>query len=362
MPAETLPVSSLVRRPDLLEVVSNGVFEPALVHPSPGDIVLCEAIDTGGPYPGIEIAPDARMRPIGVADRFAAVLGRRESALNPSGIVPSQALRQGDRLHLLSVAGLVGIADYAPRSLGQKARLLAFRGAFRGREGVLLNLRDWPCLADADAEVVDATTWTVVCGSSAEVGKTTLVERLLKAAAVRERRVGAVKLTGTGRAKDRQRFLEAGAAWAGDFVDTGLETTYGVPAILLERMLSRLATEGRRHGVSALFCEFGGDLLEAGVPLLLPMLRNKASFLFLANDAMSARMALDLLTPQADVSIVVRSANLRAFERRLDLPRVYDVDIPADITDLLHQALRRVPPRPAWPEAGREREEDRQRP
>lgn len=328
-------VSSLIRSEPLRDLMSRSLPTKDLEHPAAGDLVLCEVLDDDGPYREIETAPDAQMRRLEPGDRFVGVLGVRESAVNVTGTVPHGPLVIGATLHLLAVAALVGVAEYVPAVASRHARSLAFLGGFHDSKAVPLNLREWPRLESVDPQAAGSIRWTIVCGASAEVGKTTLVERLLLQARKRDVELGAVKLTGTGRVKDGQRYSRAGATWVRDFTDAGLETTYAVSDALLARMLARLATAAEREGIRKLVAEFGGDVLEAGVPFLAPLLiRHGARFAFVANDAMSASKALEMLGPYADVSIVVRGGNLRALERRLKVSRVYDTDDSNDVSDL----------------------------
>ncbi|TBA92813.1 P-loop NTPase family protein [Rhizobium ruizarguesonis] len=337
-----VPLSSLIRPEILTERLRACPLTNHLLDPAGGDLVLCEVIDDEGPYPAVETSPAGGLQLLSRGMKFVGVLGTRESAVNVTGRIPDRPLLVGDSLHLLAVGGLVGIAEYIPGVASGRARSLVFAGAFEDEARQALNLRNYPLFRRADYNAIQAIEWRVVCGSSAEVGKTTLVERLLEQAVSQCAQFGAVKLTGTGRMKDCGRFTKAGAKWVGDFTDAGLETTYSVGETNLKEMVARVATAAIDRDVRKLFTEFGGDLLEAGVPSILPILKAVgARFAFVAADAMGAAKALEILGSDADVSIVTRGGNLRALERRLGVARVYNCDASRDLADLCRHLNRK---------------------
>lgn len=326
--------SSLLRSDLLLDRLRLAPDLERIERPNAGDVVACTVLDTNGPYCSIETGPVGRDEPLAVGTQILAVIGDRDSSVNPTGFVPQRSLGAGDVLDLLSAAGLVGVAEFIPRTQGGRAMTLRFDGAFADANRQPINLRNFAPFRD-EGSCPSAIHWIGVCGSAAEVGKTTLVERLLQASLRLTRKpVGAAKLSGTGRLRDPLRMARAGASWTADFVDAGFETTYRASQPEMVRLLRRISAAASKQSTELIVAELGGDILEAGVPHLLPLLSDVgARFAFVAHDAMGAAYAQQRMA-EAEVAFVARSTNVCAIARRLEVDRVYDVDDPVDVDDL----------------------------
>ncbi|MGR5905911.1 hypothetical protein ACT7DI_20620 [Bacillus paranthracis] len=118
--------------------------------------------------------------------------------------------------------GLVGVADDFPREAGPPTRLKIIGGL--KKDGQLLSLqRKIKSLVDVEV----AVPTVLVVGTSAEVGKTRVTSSLIRTLTESGHAVGGVKLSGTGRMRDTQNYIQAGAVATSDYVDTGMDTTYG---------------------------------------------------------------------------------------------------------------------------------------
>ncbi len=212
-------------------------------------------------------------------DRFVGVLAHRRSSTSEYGEVPPGFGPGAPReLDLLSHGGVVGRGLSIPpaRAAGGFTRLRVLGALVH--QGRALRLRDLCARPPApgpgpgpDAPQRSrqpAVPTLLVCGSAAEVGKTTTCAALIRALKRRGLVVGAAKLTGTGRLRDILAMRDAGADHALDFPDLGLATTYTAAAPVLEaarEILGRLDASGCQVVVA----ELGGDIIEANADALL---------------------------------------------------------------------------------------------
>ena len=208
-------------------------------------------------------------------DRFVGVLAHRRSSTSEYGEVPPGVGPGAPReLDLLSHGGVVGRGLSIPpaRAAGGFTRVRVL-GAL-AQQGRALRLRDLcgcPPEPGPDAPPrrrQPAVPTLLVCGSAAEVGKTTTCAALIRALKRRGLVVGAAKLTGTGRLRDILAMRDAGADHALDFPELGLATTYTAAQPVLEaarEILGRLDASGCQVVVA----ELGGDIIEANADALL---------------------------------------------------------------------------------------------
>ena len=235
------------------QVVADGV-EPAEGAVSEGDLLLCEVIEVGG-YAEVEDLNGWEMS-LAPKLRFVGVAGCRDSERSLSGVPPSSGV--GD-LHLLNQGGLVGIADPPPVTLAPLTRLRCLgRVTHRGRA---LNTLDGLRAARAPATLALPGPTIVVLASAPELGKTTLVDELIRASLARGLTPLPMKIAGSGRFRDLLSYRRAGAEAAFDFVDFGLPSTYTDP-MLYGRFL-RLAGErvAAAEPRDLSIIEVGGDAL-----------------------------------------------------------------------------------------------------
>lgn len=108
----------------------------------------------------------------------------------------------------------------------------------------------------------------MVCGTSAEVGKTTTSVGLIKAFHEKGVQAAATKFAGTGRMRDILSLRDAGAVPWIDFPEVGLATTYTSPARFIKGIytLFNYVNQGKPHVIVA---EAGGDPIEANIPTFL---------------------------------------------------------------------------------------------
>jgi hypothetical protein len=339
-------LSSCIRSPLLQHrLLSDHELLQRAERPCSGDIVFVEVIGTQGAYTKIETAPSGIDQPLAPGDRFFGVLANRFSGHNPSGIVPPGPLKQGDELHLLAIGGIVGHVSYVPAYSSSKILQLKVIGFPRSEGGTTLNIEAFPCIPPkAFGSPGPGVPLLTAAGSSAEVGKTSIVEAIIKAALERlpDLALGAVKICGTGRLKDAARYKAAGARWVGDFVDAGLASTYGVDNVKVLNSLGSLLHAGAEAGCEAIICEVGGDPLEAGAPILLKELSLLgSSVVFVTSDALAAMSGLSILRELNYRNIAVASMRQNAYSLagRLKIGRAFDVGSRQDAKDIFDICL-----------------------
>ncbi len=235
--------------------VSNGVGNE-------GSIILVRVASKGA-YASIE---DRSGRDIKLAagDHFVGVLGHRCSSYSVVGGIPEGGLKlhKGDRLALLSKAGLIGKAECVSKFLGGKATEVVVEGLITadGKPISISNRLKTP----AGGQIAPLL---LVIGTAAEVGKTTFAEKITYWLSKRGYRVAAAKIAGTGRMRDIKRVAGSGAIAHADFVDAGLASTYGRSDYAamskgIFRYLSGFSPD-------IIIAEGGGDLIWGGLPEVL---------------------------------------------------------------------------------------------
>ena len=92
-------------------------------------------------------------------------------------------------------------------------------------------------------------------------GKTTAIAALAHGERLAGRRVGAVKVTGTGAGGDLWAYRDAGAEVALDFTDAGYATTHRISDAERERILETLVARAAAEGMETVLIEVADGLL-----------------------------------------------------------------------------------------------------
>jgi len=230
----------------------------------------------------------------------------QELATPAPGVTPSPAAWDW-----LAAGGIVGVLEGSADSanpLAQRStpfipvgRLMKRHGGSGGSAGA-----DAPLLAVTVASLAPpfvapapqqaaACPVILVAGTSAEAGKSTFASKLIAALAKSGKRVGAVKVTGTGGCQDTRQYRAAGAVCAFDQVDGGLPTTY-VAADAFAAMAHAPFRLCDVVGVDVIVAELGGDIIWANNETLLrgsagttpEVMRRVAAAFLIANDTLAA--------------------------------------------------------------------------
>ncbi len=284
-------VSSNVRRPDVawnqMQLIPGRGRE--------GNLVVVEALSNAGSTTHVE-NQQGRDERIYQGDRFVGVLANRHSGTSESGDVPSDGIEiTGEtELHLLSTGGIVGINTGIPARMRQEPLRLKPLGLV-AEQGKPVDLIE---LSGGHHETLGPSAPIVlVCGTSAEVGKTTTSTGLIKALSREGLQTAATKFSGTGRMRDILNLRDAGASPWLDFPDVGLPTTYTSP----ERFSKGVYTLFNYLNAGApdvIVAEAGGDPIEGNIPTFLAdpaLMQHVKAMVVVAGDVMGMMGAVAYL-------------------------------------------------------------------
>ncbi len=274
-------VVSNIRRPD----IPWSSYQ--LIHGKgkEGNLVVVEAKTNSGFRVEVESQKGKDER-IYQGDRFIAVLANRHSGTSESGDIPSEGIDIQDEqeLHLLSAGGVVGIKSGVPGK-GQEPLALKPLGLVADQNQPV----DLIELSGGHHETLNPSApIIVVCGTSAEVGKTTTSAGLIRALSKNGLQVAATKFSGTGRARDILSLRDAGAFPWLDFPDVGLATTYTSPKRFTKGIYT-LFNYINAGNPDIIVAEAGGDPIEANVPTFLQnpkLMENVKAIILVAGDVM----------------------------------------------------------------------------
>lgn len=259
-----------------------------------GDLVIVEALSEYGSTTHVE-NQTGRDERIHKGDKFVGVLANRFSGTSESGIVPREGIKfyEDSVVHLLSTGGVIGINTGIPQRMRQEPFMLRPLGILQKDDGRQLNLAE---MCDPWHEsLCQSAPIVLVCGTSAEVGKTTTAVALIRALNIEGLQTAGVKFAGTGRMRDILALRDAGALPWLDFPDAGLATTYTGS----ERF--RKATYTLFNYVNAakpniIVAEAGGDPIEANIPTFLSdrtMMKYITGIVIVAGDVMGMMGSID---------------------------------------------------------------------
>lgn len=263
---------------------------PDALPPEVGDLVLAEITKIGA-HTRLE-GRDGQRQTLFVGDRIVGVLGHRYAPDQFEGYVGTD----GDLLHVLSVAGVVGLVRTRHSKMGGPTRL-RLEGYLRDLHGQRVNTRRYAPPVPVPAPRASVPTVAVV-GTMMNAGKTTTATGIIHGAARRGLVVGAAKITGTASGKDVCLMRDAGAARAIDFTMCGWPSTYLCSAGELEEILLTLYASLLKVHPDLIVFEFADGVIQRETALLLrsPALRLLLSGVVLAaGDAMGAEAAASRL-------------------------------------------------------------------
>lgn len=256
-----------------------------------GDVVAVEVVSDSG---SINMVEDRCGRDVRLyrGDRFVAVLGNRHSGTSEYGGVEGGRVALGETLDLLATGGIVGRGTHVPahRKTASFLRVKVLGAVLI--DGVPVNLLRH--LRTAKQSAPELTPIVLVCGTAAEVGKTTTATQIIRAFNRLGLKVGAAKLTGTGRLRDILSMADAGPVAASDFPDEGLASTYTRPELAVAGALSLLAKLSAQSDL--IVAELGGDIIEANIPALVdtPAIRQRVvAIVHVSGDVLGILGSLD---------------------------------------------------------------------
>lgn len=253
-----------------------------------GDVVLVKTLATEPSFSILGISGEIFSS--GKQSYILGVLGNRNSSTHANGGIPEGGLRviaNSPIDWLGGASGVIGICEETTTLTTDR-----IEGAFRvqliglvknGKEN--LNIMEFairPISKKLTLPVI------LISGTSAEAGKTTFMKNILCFLS-EHKKVGALKITGTGGMLDCNVYKTAGAFFTADQVDCGLITTY-TQTNHFEDHIQKAFFAAQESGCQIILAELGGDLLGANNPVLLKaafLIDHIQSLIVINNDAMS---------------------------------------------------------------------------
>ncbi|MGH9461117.1 MAG: hypothetical protein ACRD1X_07850 [Vicinamibacteria bacterium] len=192
----------------------------------PGEGLLVRTVTTNPGYDRLELA-SGEMVVLRPGDRLVGVAGTRQALRGFYGSAPA-SVKQGDRLSLLSLGGILGSFEGGLLDLGVPTTVEVIDRL--GQDGRPHSLSEG---AIAPRTSLDVTCPIIaVVGTSMGAGKTRAASELVAGAARSGIRVAAVKLTGVACLKDTLDMRSRGAFEAVSFLDAGLASTVHEPELI----------------------------------------------------------------------------------------------------------------------------------
>ena len=183
-----------------------------------GDYVLGRVSISRGGFSAIELRSGRLIQAV-EGDSVLGALGVRHATLEMVGSWKEVAA--DGRMHLLTAAGLLGLATSVSGTLG--APMLVEYQGHAMRKGTKLRMADF---AKAPSRTHEYNVPTIlVIGTSMSAGKTTSAKIIVRQLKREGYRVIGAKLTGAGRYRDILAMRDAGADAIFDFVDAGLPSS-----------------------------------------------------------------------------------------------------------------------------------------
>jgi hypothetical protein len=240
-----------------VSVVSSCAF------PAAGDVVAVRALSESSTYGNLEL-PTGRLAKINRGDLLLGVLGRRRALKGFVGDVPT-SIKQGDRLHLLNMGGLIGVCTGHHSALSDAIEV-EVAGLACDEDLNILNIAE---RALPPAEHLDLSAPIVlVAGTCMNSGKTVAAVELIRQAASRGLRVAGAKLTGVACLRDTLNMEDHGAVVSASFLDCGLPSTVGYER--LPQAAKGLLNHLNGRSPDMIVAELGDGVVgEYGVDLLL---------------------------------------------------------------------------------------------
>ena len=251
-----------------------------------GDLALAR-VESIGKNTRLELAT-GRVSNLHVGDRLAVVFGNRYASSQFEGY----ARTRGDACDLLSMGGVCGVCESKHDKVLEPSRLKLL-GMIGDASGRPMRLQDH---ALPKVPMRHRPKVVAVCGSSMDAGKTHTATKLILGLSSNERRVAAIKLTGTASGRDAWSMQDAGAEPTLDFVDGGYPSTYLCTLDELLDLYDLLLSRAAAQGAGWVVMEIADGLLQQETSALLQCKRFTETihaWIFACGDSLAAGGGID---------------------------------------------------------------------
>ena len=260
------------------------------VRPELGNVLVVRALREKTVYDKLELA-SGRMAKISKGDVIAGVLGRRRALRGFVGEIPD-ALRVGDRIHILNLGGVLGVVVSGNLDLGTPLLCEVVGAVMQDGEPASI-CRDVP----PPPETLPDVPLILVEGTCMSAGKTHAAATLIQHLTQRGYRLNGAKLTGVACLRDLLNMEDHGARRTRSFLDVGMPSTVGVPDVAgVARSI--LADLGRDEP-DAIVVELGDGIIgHYGVDTILQdreILAKTRAHVMCANDLVAAWGAVECM-------------------------------------------------------------------
>lgn len=244
-------VSSTLKRVALPEpvIISDDAFTPR-----EGDVVAVEVVNVGGGYDTVEDL-EGRPHTLHQGMKLLGVIGSRQAVQGFVGRVP-ETVEAGDTLQFIGGGGVIAEGIDYFEEVGRPWDV-EVKGVVVDA-GSVLNVADFSIPWKNRLE--DCPPIVLVAGTRMDSGKTTLAANLIQKLDRQGLRVGAAKLTGFTRQRDRLKMREYGAVQSLDFVDAGILHTM-TDADTVIKAAKTVLSEFESGAVDVVVVELGGGLI-----------------------------------------------------------------------------------------------------
>jgi molybdopterin-guanine dinucleotide biosynthesis protein len=223
-------------------------------RPQVGDVIAVRITDVNDTYRELDLE-GGELVELEEGDVVLGTFGNRSGVKGYIGEVPEK-IEEGDKLSFLGSGGIFGDFRSATKELDDPCEA-EFLGYVRNGEEIM-NMKDYGIEraeeVDEDAKIV------AVVASRMDAGKTTLASKMIKRLS-QNYDVGALKLTGSARERDRLEMYDSGAEVSLDFVDAGIPSTVEDSDEVIQSAKGLIEHAWSHHDLDFIVVEFGAGFI-----------------------------------------------------------------------------------------------------
>lgn len=231
-------------------------------EPGVGDLVLAQ-VDRLGHHGNLQLV-DGRRRRLFTGDYIVVAYGNRYACEQFEAQVPDTL----GPCHLVAGGGIASRALSWHDRIARGPTHITPVGLLADASGTCLNLSQF-ALKGADSASAERPDVIAVLGTAMDAGKTETAAFLVRGLRQTGRRVGYIKVTGTGAGGDTWLLRDVGADKVLDFTDAGLPSTYLAPINTITDAMQSLVTHMGREGMDTVVMEVADGVYQRETSKLL---------------------------------------------------------------------------------------------